>query len=75
MPQLEFDSKNHTVITSMRGGCCAYNSETYRFINNQLKLIKTWERYSTSDKTSETTGTLKNGKMHYRTKTYKDKSH
>lgn len=75
MTQLEFDSKNHIVITSMRGSCCDHYSETYRFINNQLKLIKTWERYSTSDKTSETTGTLKNGKMHYRTKTYKDKSH
>jgi len=76
MTQLEFDSKNHTVITSMRGSCCDHYSETYRFINNQLTLIKTWESHADpSGKTSETTGTLKNGKMHYRTRIYKDKSH
>lgn len=68
MTQLELNPKDHTVTTSQRSSCCSHSSETYKYINNKLTLIKSWEQHVTPEgKNSETTSYLKNGKWHSKT--------
>jgi hypothetical protein len=57
-----------TITSGSRGGCCQHSSETYRFIRGRLTLLKTWQRTLTPDDMVEVvTGTLRNGKMRYKT--------
>ncbi|HEV7380038.1 MAG TPA: hypothetical protein VGN64_09610, partial [Dyadobacter sp.] len=39
--EVKFDSIKHQVITANRFGCCEHQWKTYRYINQQLKLVKT----------------------------------
>ena len=69
LPQITINSKNRTIESASRGGCCSHSSEKYRYVGKRLVLIANWDESLTSDgkwwKTS--IGSLRNGKMQYRT--------
>ncbi len=63
-----FDPKHKEVTSSWRGSCCDHGSETYRFINRRMVLVKTWHDYWTVEdngieKNVIETGRLSNRKM------------
>lgn len=52
-------------------GCCSHATETYRYVDGQLQQVASWEESLSPDgeHLQTTEGTLRNGKMTYRTRT------
>lgn len=69
MSQLSIDAASRTVSTASRDGCCGYTSETYRYAGKALELIGSESSAMTGDGRYQeiTRGTLRNGRMVYRT--------
>ncbi|RZS31962.1 XAC2610-related protein [Corticibacter populi] len=61
MTQLEIDPATQTISTHARGGCCSHASETYRYIDGQLTLVRSWDESLVGDEVVTTTGEFVNG--------------
>jgi hypothetical protein len=71
LPQLDIDPGSRTLTSASRGGCCSHASSTYRYVQGQLQEVASWEESLSADgeHLQTTQGTLRNGSMHYRTRT------
>ncbi|WP_421567188.1 XAC2610-related protein [Stenotrophomonas sp. PD6] len=73
LPQLDIDPATRTLTSSSRGSCCSHASETYRYVDGQLLQVGSWEESLSADgeHLQTTVGTLREGRMVYRTRTRK----
>jgi len=69
LSQIEIDSRQQTISSGQRGGCCSHSSQTYKFVARKLILVADWsESLSADGKWLETSkGKLSGGKMVYHT--------
>lgn len=69
LPQLSINADARSISSASRGGCCSHASETYRYTAGRLQLVGSWEEALSADgeHVETTRGTLRNGRMHYRT--------
>lgn len=74
MTQVFINSKNKTITSAYRDGCCHHHEETYAYRAGSRVLVREWDRALTADGWLEiSVGKLIGKKMHYKVRRVKQK--